>query len=54
MNYRWRDGNSVRLLINGEEFYAAAFAAIHAASKEVLLETFITARRIFRGNMLRH
>lgn len=41
MNYRWRDGNSVRLLINGEEFYPTVFAAIRDAEKEVLLETFI-------------
>lgn len=41
MNYRWREGNSVKLLINGEEFYPAVFAAIRDAQKEVLLETFI-------------
>jgi cardiolipin synthase len=41
VNYRWRDGNSVKLLINGEEFYPAAFSAIRNAQKEVLLETFI-------------
>lgn len=38
---RWRDGNSARLLINGEDFFAQVFACIRAARKEVLLETFI-------------
>jgi cardiolipin synthase len=37
----WRAGNRVRLLENGEEFFARAFAAIAAARREVLLETFI-------------
>lgn len=37
----WRSGNRARLLENGEEFFAAVFAAIEAAEREVLLETFI-------------
>lgn len=37
----WRAGNRVRLLENGEAFFAAAFAAIARARREVLLETFI-------------
>ncbi len=37
----WRDGNRVHLLENGEEFFAAAFGAIAAAQREILLETFI-------------
>jgi cardiolipin synthase len=37
----WRDGNRVRLLENGEEFFARTFEAISAAQQEVLLETFI-------------
>lgn len=37
----WHPGNQVRLLENGEGFYARAFAAIEAARVEVLLETFI-------------
>lgn len=41
MSYAWRDGNQVELLINGEAFYPRVFEAIRAASKEVLLETFI-------------
>ncbi|MGY4535083.1 cardiolipin synthase [Pseudomonas sp. TE3786] len=41
MNYQWRDGNDVQLLINGEEFFPRVFASIQAARKEVLLETFI-------------
>lgn len=37
----WTDGNQVRLLENGEEFFPAVFAAIEAAREEVLIETFI-------------
>ncbi|WP_447731052.1 hypothetical protein [Pseudoxanthomonas suwonensis] len=37
----WREGNRVRLLENGEGFYARAFEAIAAARSEILLETFI-------------
>ena len=37
----WRAGNRVRLLENGEEFFARAFDAIAAARREILLETFI-------------
>lgn len=38
---RWRPGNRLRLLENGEAFYARAFAAIDAAQREIQLETFI-------------
>ncbi len=38
---QWHPGNQLRLLENGEAFYARAFAAIEAAREEVLLETFI-------------
>ena len=38
---RWRGGNRVQLLENGEEFFARVFEAIDAAQQEVLLETFI-------------
>jgi len=38
---RWHEGNSVELLINGEDFFSAVFDAIGAAQKEVLIETFI-------------
>jgi cardiolipin synthase len=37
----WRAGNAVRLLENGEEFFARAFEAIAAAQREILIETFI-------------
>jgi cardiolipin synthase len=37
----WRDGNRVRLLENGEQFFERAFQAISAARREILLETFI-------------
>ena len=39
--FPWRSGNRVALLENGEEFFARAFAAIDAAQREVLIETFI-------------
>lgn len=38
---RWRPGNRLRLLENGEAFYARAFEAIDAAQREIQLETFI-------------
>ncbi|MFQ6573981.1 cardiolipin synthase ClsB [Pseudomonas sp. UM16] len=41
MNRPWVDGNSVQLLINGEDYYPRVFAAIAQAQEEVLLETFI-------------
>lgn len=37
----WRDGNQLRLLINGEDFYPRVFECIRQAQVEVLLETFI-------------
>ncbi|HEY5803904.1 MAG TPA: cardiolipin synthase ClsB [Lysobacter sp.] len=37
----WRRGNRVRLLENGEEYFARVFEAIDAARSEILLETFI-------------
>jgi len=37
----WRDGNSVKLLENGEEFFPAIFGAIGKAEREVLIESFI-------------
>lgn len=37
----WVEGNQVKLLENGEAFFPAVFAAIEAAQREVLLETFI-------------
>lgn len=41
MNPKWRDGNQVELLINGEEYFPAVFERINAAKEEILLETFI-------------
>lgn len=41
MTSPWVDGNSVKLLINGEGFYPRVFEAIDQAREEVLLETFI-------------
>lgn len=37
----WTYGNQVRLLVNGEAYYPAVFAAIAQARREVLLETFL-------------
>ncbi|WP_342316550.1 cardiolipin synthase ClsB [Lysobacter sp. FW306-1B-D06B] len=37
----WRRGHRVRLLENGEDYFARVFEAIDAAQREVLLETFI-------------
>lgn len=37
----WRDGNRVRLLENGEEYYPRVFEAIGRARSEVFVETFI-------------
>ena len=41
MNMRWRGGNRVRLLENGEEYFPVVFNAIRAARHEVIIETFI-------------
>ena len=38
---RWKDGNRVTLLENGEEFFPAVFDAIRCAQTEVIIETFI-------------
>jgi cardiolipin synthase len=37
----WLDGNSVRLIENGEAFFGRVFELIEQAEQEVLLETFI-------------
>jgi cardiolipin synthase A/B len=37
----WIKGNKVTLLENGDEYYPRLFAAIDAAQREVLIETFI-------------
>jgi cardiolipin synthase len=41
VNSRWRSGNRVRLLENGEEYFPAVFDAIRSARHEVIVETFI-------------
>lgn len=41
MKTRWRSGNRVQLLTDGDEFFPRLFAAIGKARQEVLLETFI-------------
>ena len=38
---RWRDGNRLVLLENGEDFFPRVFQAIAEAKRELLLETFI-------------
>ena len=41
MNRHWHEGNRVRLLENGDEFFPRVLAAIRDATQEVFLETFI-------------
>ena len=41
MTGRWIEGNDIRLLENGEEFFPRVFACIAKATQEVILETFI-------------
>ena len=41
MSGKWIEGNAIRLLENGEEFFPAVFDRIAAAKREVVLETFI-------------
>ncbi|MCK0538394.1 cardiolipin synthase ClsB [Alcanivorax quisquiliarum] len=41
MTEQWREGNEVRLLTNGEEFFPTVFRSIRSARREVLIETFI-------------
>ncbi|RYY82354.1 MAG: cardiolipin synthase ClsB, partial [Comamonadaceae bacterium] len=41
MSSRWIEGNNIRLLENGEEFFPRVFACIANAKQEVILETFI-------------
>jgi cardiolipin synthase A/B len=41
MHQRWIEGNDIRLLENGEEFFPRVFACIANAKQEVVLETFI-------------
>ena len=37
----WRSGNRYTLLENGEAYFPAVHAAVEAARREVLIETFI-------------
>lgn len=41
MKTRWLEGNDIRLLENGEQFFPRVFACVANARKEVVLETFI-------------
>ena len=41
MHGRWIEGNDIRLLENGEEFFPRVFACIAQARQEVVIETFI-------------
>jgi cardiolipin synthase len=41
MSGKWIEGNDIRLLENGEEFFPRVFACIADAKREVVLETFI-------------
>ena len=41
MSSKWIEGNDIKLLENGEEFYPRVFDSIANAQKEVVIETFI-------------
>ncbi|MEA3251587.1 MAG: cardiolipin synthase ClsB [Pseudomonadota bacterium] len=41
MNFKWRKGNDVELLINGDQYFSRVFDSIRAARQEILIETFI-------------
>jgi len=41
LKLRWREGNAIRLLHNGGEYFPALLAAIDAAQQSVHLETYI-------------
>ncbi|HSV35782.1 MAG TPA: cardiolipin synthase ClsB [Ramlibacter sp.] len=41
MNPRWIEGNDIRLLENGEEFFPRVFGCIADAQQEIMIETFI-------------
>lgn len=41
MNFSWRDGNQLRLLENGDQFFPRVSEAIRGAQRSLLLETFI-------------
>ncbi len=41
MNARWIEGNDIRLLENGEEFFPRVLACIANATQEIIIETFI-------------
>lgn len=41
MKHKWHKGNSVELLINGEEFYSRFFECARQAQEEIIIETFI-------------
>ncbi|MCA3184670.1 MAG: cardiolipin synthase B, partial [Cupriavidus sp.] len=41
MDHAWTTGNRLRLLENGDEYFPRLIAAIDAARRSVLLETFI-------------
>ena len=41
MKCSWQEGNRIRLLENGDNYYPALFAAIGRAQQRVILESFI-------------
>lgn len=41
MKFQWKEGNDVRLLVNGSQYFPDVFEAIRSARREILLETFI-------------
>lgn len=53
MKFSWREGNQIRLLENGEQFFPRVFGAIQSAKRFVMLETFILFEDEV-GNALHH
>jgi len=41
LRFPWRDGNSVELLVDGEQYFPAMLAAIRKASTSVMLEMYL-------------
>jgi len=39
--FLWRDGNSIRFLVDGEQFYPAILSAIEEANEYILMEMYL-------------
>lgn len=54
LNVEWTSGNRVLLLENGDAYYPDVFAAIDAAEREVLVETFILFEDVVGRDLQQH